>query len=172
MTAVPNALGAVPLDADGGTEPAADPTPVVDRLNALLRGEISAAETYRNVLDKIAAGHHPEPVAVLGEMQAEHGRSCQLLRERVTELGGTAADGSGLWGVWAQAVQSTLTLFGGDTGGLRALYEGEEHGLRDYETALNLVDPVSAQLIQDKLMPSQEKHLATLAHLLATPPKG
>ena len=174
MTAVPNALGGFSGDPTGAgalfagsdetVPPPADPSAVVAKLNALLRGEISAAETYRNVIDKVAT--HGGPAAALAAMQAEHGRSCQLLRERITELGGEPADGSGLWGVWAQTIQGTLSLFGGDAGGLRALHEGEEHGLRDYQTALNEVDDVSAQLIQDRLMPSQEKHLATLATLL------
>lgn len=179
MTAVPNTLGGFSGDATGagalfagaipGTAPApaADPSGVIDRLNSLLRGEISAAETYRNVLEKLAASGHPANAATLTEMLAEHGRSHRLLHDRITELGGTPTDNSGVWGVWAQAVQGTLTIIGGDAGGLRALREGEEHGQRDYETALNEVDAVTAQLIQDRLLPVQQQHLDSLDRMLS-----
>ena len=168
MTAVPNALGSFPNDDDATAGPEADPSIAIAKLNGLLRGEISAAETYENVLAKMtAAGHDGGPVESLTAMQAEHGRSAGLLRDRIESLGGEPTATSGLWGVWAQTVQGALSLFGGDAGGLRALHEGEEHGLADYQSALNDVDEVSAQLIQDRLIPSQERHLATLAELLA-----
>jgi hypothetical protein len=117
------------------------------QLNSLLRGEISAAETYRNVLDRAAEGEHAENVGLLREIQAEHGRACQSLRNRLRELGGEASDSSGAWGIWATAIQSTLSLFGGDKGGLKALKEGEEHGLKEYEDAVQDLDPTTAQLI-------------------------
>ncbi len=147
----------------------ADPMLVLERLNALLRGEISAAETYRNVLAKTATSDHPENHKLLRDLQADHGRACQKIRERVVELGGTPADSSGVWGVWAQVVQGTLSLFGGDRGGLRALLEGEDHGLKDYQSALNEVDPTSAQLIQNMLIPGQQGHIEILDNLLASP---
>jgi hypothetical protein len=168
MTAIPNPLVGFPNNATAAEAtladpaPAVDPSHVVDRLNGLLRGEIAAAETYRTVLDK-APSSHVEP---LTQIHDEHGRSCQLLRDRIAALGGTPADGSGLWGAWAQTVQSALTLIGGEVGSLRALREGEEHGQRDYETALNDVDDVTAQLIQNRLLPTQQQHLATLDRML------
>ncbi len=144
----------------------ADPSIVITRLNSLLRGEISAAETFRNVLSKAAEGSQAD-IGTLRELQEDHGRACQLIRQRILDLGGEAADSSGVWGIWAQAVQGTLTLFGGDRGGLRALREGEEHGLKDYNAALNDVDPTSAQLIQNQLIPGQERHLSVLDQMLA-----
>jgi hypothetical protein len=140
----------------------------VPRLNALLRGEISATETYRNVLEKAAGQGHPETVDMLRAIQVEHGRACQSLRIRIEELGGVPADSSGIWGFWAQTVQETYTLIGGDAGGIRALRDGEEHGLRDYEAALNDVDRESAVLIENQLIPGQAAHLAKLDAALAT----
>ena len=178
MTAVPDAMGGFSDDAPGLFErlapavapaPAADPSHVIARLNSLLRGEISAAETYRSVLERMDAAGHTAHVPALLEMQTEHGRSCQLLRGRIDDLGGMPADNSGVWGIWVQTVQTTLSLLAGDAGGLRALREGEEHGQRDYETALNEVDAVTAQLIQDRLLPAQQKHLSALDRMLAAP---
>ena len=169
MTAIPNPLGDFAGDLAGvAPVPSADPSLVVARLNGLLRGEIAAAETYGNVLERLTAEGHDGDVESLREMQAEHGRSCHLLRGRIEDLGGTAVDGSGVWGIWAQTVQGTLSLFGGDVGSLRALHEGEEHGQRDYESALNEVDAVTAQLIQDRLLPAQAKHVAALERMLAS----
>jgi uncharacterized protein (TIGR02284 family) len=146
--------------------PQSDFSLVVARLNSLLRGEISAAETYRNVLKHIAEGTHAQNTELLRDIQMEHSSSCQSLRDRIRELGGEASDDSGVWGIWAQAVQGTLTLFGGDAGGLRALLEGEEHGVKDYESALDELDPTSAQMIVNQFVPAQKKHITVLNQML------
>ena len=89
-----------------------------------------------------------------------------MIRQRIVELGGEPSDSSGVWGVWAQTVQGTYTLFGGDMGGVRALREGEEHGVAEYEAALNEVDAESVRLIQEQLLPGQRRHLQVLDALL------
>ena len=165
MTAVPNAMDGFDSGDDGDDTPAVDPSGAIAALNGLLRGEISAAQTYRDVIEKMAA-HAAAPVDVLGGMRAEHDRAAGLLRGRVVALGGEPSPDAGLWGKWEHVLQSALSLLGGDTGGVRAVHEAEEHGLSDYQSALNAVDDVSARLIQDQLMPAQERHLATLAGLL------
>jgi uncharacterized protein (TIGR02284 family) len=152
-----------------GTDRAGDTSEAVIQMNSLLRGEISAAETYRNVLDKVADGDHATDAGLLRQIQEEHGRACQSLRDRIKELGGDAADSSGAWGAWAQAVQGTMSLFGGDKGGLKALKEGEEHGLKDYEEAIEDVDPTTSQLIQNQLIPAQQRHISLLDQLLKPP---
>jgi bacterioferritin (cytochrome b1) len=144
----------------------ADMGETIRQLNALLRGEIAATETYRNVLDKEAQGKGSQNIELLREIQEEHSRACQSLRDRIRELGGEPADSSGAWGVWAQAVQGTMSLFDGDAGGLKALREGEEHGLKDYRDAVDDVDPTSARLIQDQLIPAQERHVSLVKQLL------
>ncbi len=81
----------------------------VRQLNSLLRGEISAAETYRMAIEKIADGDASGNVQVLRQMQEEHGRAAQELRERIRSLGGEPSDSSGAWGAWAQTVHSRST---------------------------------------------------------------
>ena len=152
-----------------GGSPAADPslgTQGVGQLNSLLRGEISAAETYRMAIDKIADSNAATANAgLLREIQEEHGRAAQGLRDRIRELGGEASDSSGAWGVWAKTVQGTMNLFG-DASSLKALKEGEEHGLKDYQEALDDVDATSAQLIQNQLIPAQQRHINLLDQLI------
>ena len=137
----------------------------VTQLNSLLRGEISAAETYRMAIDKVADGSDATNAGLLREIQEEHGRAAQGIRDRIRELGGEPSDSSGAWGAWAKTVQGTMNLFG-DSAALKSLQEGEEHGLKDYQEAMDDVDPSSAQLIQNQLIPAQQRHINLLDQLI------
>jgi uncharacterized protein (TIGR02284 family) len=152
----------------GPNDPGVGPGEGVNQLNSLLRGEISAAETYRMAIDKVADNTSSAASAgLLREIQEEHGRAAQGLRDRIRELGGEASDSSGAWGVWAKTVQGTMNLFG-DASSLKALKEGEEHGLKDYQEALDDVDATSAQLIQNQLIPAQQRHINLLDQLISS----
>ena len=70
----------------------------VRQLNSLLRGEISAAETYRMAIDKATASESATAnTGLLRQIQEEHGRAAQGIRDRIRELGGEASDSSGAW---------------------------------------------------------------------------
>jgi uncharacterized protein (TIGR02284 family) len=143
---------------------------LVSHLNSLLRGEISAAETYKQAIDKVNSSDAAVVDAgTLREIQEEHGRAAQGIRQRIRELGGEASDSSGAWGVWASAVEGTMSLFGGDKGALKALKEGEEHGLKDYQEAVDDVDGTSAQMISNQFIPAQQRHINLLDQLINSP---
>lgn len=150
---------------DLGVRSTGDSAGSVRQLNSLLRGEISAAETYRMAIDKAADGSHAASIGLLREIQEEHGRAAQAVRDRIRELGGEASDTSGPWGLWAKAVQGTMNLLG-DSSSLKALKEGEEHGLKDYQEALDGVDAATAQLIRNQLIPAQQRHINLLDQLM------
>ena len=137
----------------------------VRQLNSLLRGEISAAETYRMAIDKVADAGDAANAGLLREIQEEHGRAAQGIRDRIRELGGEPSDSSGAWGAWAKTVQGTMNLFG-DASALKSLKEGEEHGLKDYPEAIDDVDASSSQLIQNQLIPAQQRHINLLDQLI------
>jgi uncharacterized protein (TIGR02284 family) len=137
----------------------------VRQINSLLRGEISAAETYKMAIEKVTDGDAGGNVQVLQQMQEEHGRAAQELRERIRSLGGEPSDSSGAWGAWAQTVQGTMNIFG-DAAALKSLKEGEEHGLKDYQEALDDTDELTASLIQSELIPNQQKHIDMLDQLI------
>jgi uncharacterized protein (TIGR02284 family) len=141
----------------------------VRQLNSLVRGEISAVETYKMAIDNVDESDQAtmDRLSLLREIQSEHGQAAQLLRERIRTLGGEASDSSGAWGAWAQSVQGTANLFG-DNAALKSLKEGEEHGLKDYQEAIDDVDSVSRQLIEGQLIPNQERHIALLNQLMNT----
>ena len=60
-----------------------------------------------------------------------------------------------------KAIEATAKLFG-DTSALKALKEGEEHGLKDYREALEDVDGSTRRLIAEVLIPAQQRHITTL----------
>lgn len=159
------------LVASGTVTPAGGVDQTVTHLNALLRGEIAAAETYRMAIDRVAAAESTGSAGLLHNAQKDHGRAAQAIRDRINELGGEASDSSGAWGVWAKTVQGTMNLFG-DASSLKALKEGEEHGLKDYQSSLAGVDSTSAQLIQNQLIPAQERHISLLDQLIASAGQG
>jgi hypothetical protein len=147
-----------------------NPNNAVQQLNSFLRGEISAAETYRMAIDKVADSERVAASANLGllrEIQEEHGRAAQALRDRIRELGGQASDSSGAWGTWAKFTQGTANLFG-DASSLKALKEGEEHGLKDYQAGVNGIDATSAELVDNQLIPAQQRHINLLDQLISS----
>ena len=157
------------LNPDNSREPAmgmSDTDEAIRQLNSFLRGEISAAETYRMAIDKAGDSEkHARNVGLLREVQEEHGRAAQAIRDRIRELGGEPSDSSGAWGAWAKFTQGTANLFG-DAASLKSLKEGEEHGLKDYEEGIDDIDATSAELVQNQLIPAQQRHIALLDTLI------
>lgn len=152
-----NSTGSAETGATGGVS-------VVPQLNSLLRGEISAAETYRIAIDRVA-GDASDNATLLRQIQEEHGRAAQAVRDRIRELGGEAVDSSGAWGAWAKTVQATMNLFG-DTSSIKALKEGEEHGLKDYNDVIGSLDETSRQMVQNQLIPQQRRHIDLLDQII------
>jgi uncharacterized protein (TIGR02284 family) len=139
----------------------------VERLNSLLRGEISAAETYRIAVAKVE-GEHPTEVASLREIARVHGEHAQKIREEIRRLGGKADDSSGAWGTWAKTVEGVSSLFGDDSA-LKALKEGEEHGLKEYQDAAEDADASQRHLILETMIPAQQRHIDILDAMIGRP---
>jgi bacterioferritin (cytochrome b1) len=137
----------------------------INQLNSLLRGEISAAETYHMAIGKVSTIERANGLDVLNEIESEHSRAAQALRDRIMELGGEPSDGSGAWGAWAKTVQGTANLFG-DASALKSLKEGEEHGLKDYQEGVEDIDTTSRDLVQNQLIPAQQRHINLLDQLI------
>jgi uncharacterized protein (TIGR02284 family) len=134
-------------------------------LNSLLRGEMSAIETYRQAIEKLGDVHDPL-VEELRAMQRDHRDASEVLWKHVEQHGGKPSEGSGPWGAFAKAIEGTAKLLG-NTSALKALKEGEEHGLKDYEDALNDHDlPADCQALIRGLIPRQRAHITTLDGLM------
>ena len=135
----------------------------IDICNSLLRGELSAVETYTQAIAKFESD--PERQALEG-IRSEHERSVNRLREHLADMGAAPAPDSGAWGSFAKAVEGTAKLLG-ESPALMALEEGEEHGINEYEEALRHPGVMSEikSVIRGELLPALSEHLATLGRL-------
>jgi rubrerythrin len=133
--------------------------------NKLLRGELAAIETYSQALEKFA--DDPES-STLEQILSEHEESAEVLREHLAQMGAVPDMDSGAWGSFAQAVEGTAELFG-ESAALTALIEGEQHGISEYEEALDDPDVMeeAKATIQDTLLPRLFEHVAVLEQLRA-----
>jgi len=105
-------------------------SPAGKELVDLLRGELAAVETYDQALDAWVGD--PDTTSRLRRIRADHMEAVAELRAFVREAGGDDEATSGVWGAVAAAVEGTARLLG-DAAALRALREGEQLGLRQYE---------------------------------------
>ena len=140
---------------------------VVEDLNALLRGELSAIETYRQALDKNRNKYgEDERFHQLIEMMRDHEQAATQLRELVQRMGGMAANDSGAWGAWSNTVMGAARLLGDKTA-LKALKEGEESCIKDYRSALRDRTPsTEIREICTTILTRQEQHVLQLDRLI------
>jgi bacterioferritin (cytochrome b1) len=136
----------------------------IDNLNALLRGEISATETYEQALRRLSG--QATAVETLGKIRDQHRQAAAALRERIVRFGGQPSEGSGIWGTFVTAVTGAANALGAKTA-LAALREGEEHGINKYENAIRNdgLDEDCKDLIRQKLLPQCEEHVVELDRL-------
>lgn len=128
--------------------------------NELLRGELSAIETYTQAIEKFAGESADSP---LERIRADHEASAASLRGIIGEFGEQPATSSGPWGTFATTVEGVASLFG-ESPALVALQHGEVHGISEYEKALD--DPELTEstknLIRAELLPALRAHLVDL----------
>jgi hypothetical protein len=138
-----------------------------DVLDSLLRGEISAAETYTQAITKF--DRKPE-AARLDELRKDHVEAANLLRRHVKARGEVNSTSSGPWGTFAKAVEGTAAAMGMNPA-IKALKEGEQHGVKEYESALGKddLDAGARDLISKTLLPRQRAHVGVLDGILNGP---
>jgi len=136
----------------------------IDVLNALLRGEVAAVETY----DQVIAKFDGQPQAVeLQRIRDQHAEAAAVLRERVRHFGGDPSEGSGIWGKLTAAITGTAKIFGPATA-LGTLKQGEEYGIGQYENDLTdpEIDTEDKDLIRYRLLPRCHSHVAELDRII------
>lgn len=134
---------------------------VVDSLNKLLRGELSAVETYSQALERLEGS---ATVTDLAEAMRSHQERAETLRQHVVRLGGKPSDGSGPWGAFAKLVEGGAKLFG-EKAAIAALEEGEDHGLRLYRDEIQKMDAGMRAMVEQQLLPEQERTHRTVSTL-------
>ena len=121
----------------------------ISNLNSLLRGEISAVETYNQAISHLTN----ESIDDLIANRDCHQKRVTLLRSTIAQHGGTPDATSGLWGSLAKLVEKGAAMISAKTV-IAALEEGEDRGLAQYRKPGDL-DAASIQLIHTVLLPRQ-----------------
>lgn len=134
------------------------------QVDELIRGEISAVESFDTVINKIKDASE---LTKLSELRQDHVRAVENLKKFAAGevLGNT--DSSGPWGTFTTAFAGGASFFG-DKAAITALKVGEEHGLNEYKEALadDGIRPEVKELIRSELIPNQERHLAVIENYL------
>ena len=135
----------------------------IDTCNRLLEGERSAVETYDQVLEKFS---DDLGASALRRIRDEHAHATALLEQNILQMGGMPLQDSGVWGMFANAVQKTANLFG-ENSAITSLQKGEEKGAGDYRAALSQpgILPSCRALIHETLLPLTKSHIESLASL-------
>jgi demethoxyubiquinone hydroxylase (CLK1/Coq7/Cat5 family) len=148
--------------------PSHDTTAVVDHLNALLRGELSAVETYEQAIVKTT----DNPIPELALNRDCHARRVRVLSEAVRANGGRPDATSGVWGTIAEAVTGGAAVLG-RSAIIAILEEGEDRGLKDYRQASGMVDEETQREIEQDLLPAQKRTHKRMSLLSKSgPPTG
>jgi bacterioferritin (cytochrome b1) len=136
----------------------------VQHLNALLRGEFSAVESYSRALEQASA----QAIVALHENLESHTTRARLLSDEIRALGGTPETSAGAWGSLAGLVTGGAHLFGIDTV-LAILEEGESHGLAEYRALIPQTDPQTRAVIEKVLLPAQIRSQYLVKRLYPVP---
>jgi len=138
----------------------------VNTLNSILRGEISAVETYDQAIRKL--DDDPTVAEQLRRCRMSHEQRVSRLRSEITRRGGEPEDGSGTWGAFAKLVEGGAKAFG-KKAAIAALEEGEDHGLKQYRDDLPKLDPATRSSLESELLREQQQThqaMSTLKHTL------
>jgi hypothetical protein len=139
----------------------------VKALNKLLRGELSAIETYQMVIDKLAGDPSLDKLRAL---QDEHRKSAEELRSHLKTHDAATSDSSGAWGDFVKALEGAATHLG-RMATLLILRQGEETGLEAYEGALYSLDlNADCRPMLTELSSRQREHLHTFDSILQEAP--
>lgn len=135
-------------------------------ISFLVKDELAAARTYRRALAKLGDGEAGQD---LRRIEKEHEEAARLLQEGLRQLGRTPPEHAGVWGAFAEAVEGAAKIFG-RRAALRALKEGEQHGIHDYEDALadESVPAELKELISATLLPRARAHVPVLDRHLSS----
>ncbi|MEP6651778.1 MAG: DUF2383 domain-containing protein [Myxococcales bacterium] len=142
----------------------------ISALNELLRGELSAVETYNQAL--LVVQDDRDARQDLEECQASHQDRVLRLRAEILDRGGEPSRASGAWGLFASLVERGASVVGPRLA-VGALEAGEDHGLKEYQELLPRLDTPARSIVSADLYPQQVRThsiISTLKTVLASPP--
>lgn len=130
------------------------------QLDDLIRGEMTAVKTYDTALEKVK---DEKEAAKLKKIREDHVNAVSKLKTFANKDVKEDTTSAGPWGAFATAYTSGAKLFGNEAA-LKALQQGEEHGINEYKEALedDKIKPELKQMIKTQFLPKQEEHIKTL----------
>jgi len=134
-------------------------------LHRLLRGELAAVESYEHALRDV----QEDPARdLLVSFLEDHRRAVSALSRHSAEAGDDPATTAGVWGAFVRAVEKAASWVNDPTT-LKALKEGEVHGVDEYRNALseNHLDATLRKVIAEELLPLQAEHVEELDLVIA-----
>lgn len=126
----------------------------IDQLNKLLRGELSAVQTYRQCIESLDDDEPEALEASLEKLKRSHEQRAAWLKGQIRSLGGEPEVSSGVWGAFAMLYEGGATLFGDETA-VSALADGEAHGKKLYQESLVNLTPHTRRFIEQTILPEQ-----------------
>jgi hypothetical protein len=141
---------------------------VIERLNALLRGELAAVAGYQKALRTLREKAVVDSDEIL-KLASDHQRTVTVLHGSVESRGGApviaahpweGSDAAELMGDGASVKLESRAFVG-------ALLEVERRGLAEYESSLSSLDVDAKELVELELIPRQKRHVARLTTMLA-----
>lgn len=130
-----------------------DSSATIAQLNSFLRGELSAAETYRLALERL---EQSEFRPSLVQCTRSHEERARLLTEAILGRGGEPADSSGAWGSLVRMLERSAAALS-ESAAIAVLEEGEDHGRDDYLRDLDNLEPSARQLVEFAILPEQRR---------------
>lgn len=125
----------------------------IDQLNSFLRGELSAAETYRLALEHL---EQSEFRPTLVQCSRSHEERARLLTDAILSRGGEPAKSSGVWGSLVRVLERGAAAIS-ESAAIAVLEEGEDHGRDDYMRDLDQIDSGARQLVEFAILPEQRR---------------
>lgn len=135
-------------------------------MNQFLRGEIAATEAYEKALSELDGELNS---IRLSAFLSDHHEATLYWRDQVLAEYADPENHSGTWGTFVRSVVNAAKILGVNAT-LKALREGEEYGLEEYEMALKKYNLSESHkyYIRNVLIPNQRRHIAELNAMLKT----
>lgn len=134
------------------------------QMDDLIRGEMAAVKSYTTVIGDLKDSKEKMK---LEKIRADHENAVKKLKTFATADVKEDTDTSGAWGAFASAWTGGAKLVGNKTA-LKALTQGEEHGITEYKEALadDTIKPELKEMIRTQFLPKQQEHLKTIKELM------
>jgi hypothetical protein len=139
----------------------------MELIGSLLADELSAMETYQQVMNKLPNNASSDETELLLTLYQGHKEAVSSLQAQIREYECTHAETSNVWGSWAQLVQGCAILQGKQAM-LKILQIGETRCLEDYEKVLQNTKLATSIrcLIEWKLLILQQSHIRILDRIM------